>query len=418
MNPAEPPLENPEGQSAAEMSKEDFLRMVGLEIDRIRSETARPGWTPWALWGAFAVLGWTFVQAIEGIDTALLPRVAIAVELIYISLWMLFRVLSPSSQTIAFNPVFVDVRIQLLGTRRGLALAFIIYAAAACYCIAMITVSPFVAIMGFTLFATISLGSVAILVLSYFSLYVPRQTQSWGRGRLLAQQIGILVVLLILPVSLGALILGTLPESMSEALIVIRPALLVWAIIRILFLLANVPSQEPVASALLDIRREVARDRLGVPLALKLYDSIVAGMSAAQLVLDRSGTLVQRIATLGFLIESVRSRLAGLKGSEGEVRSDLPSAVVDSVLMAAWADLEAITTTAQQLSTDRRVLGRLANRVARQSAGDGSVLLIVQRLDDAVAMLSRDISEVDQMYQTIRTELGASGDAGADRKSQ
>jgi hypothetical protein len=262
------------------MNKEEFNIFINSEIENLRNEIQRPGWTTWALTGALAALVWALISLVEQGHYSLR---AVASLLLVISFLDYAR--TPIQVLISPSLTLQQLRGRIIPARLLSANMPVIVLMVAQLVFITIVISRFSTELG-SVATSISFTAVSVLLLSTLIGFViiiarfPVVFNPRNRGA-----VAILVVcsgLMLLSVWYHIRFLWISPGGAT--VYDVRFALVIAAIFFLSMKLISVPRGALTLDVLTNIRREVLLEKIKLETAIEQVDIALTGNRASNLL--------------------------------------------------------------------------------------------------------------------------------------
>lgn len=371
------------------MNKEEFSIFLNSEIENLRNEIQRPGWTTWALTGALAALVWILISLVEQGHYSLR-----AVASLLLVIWFLDYSYTPIKVLISPSLPLQQLRGRIIPTRLISANIPGIILTVAQLVFLIIVISRFSTELG-SVATSISLAAVSFILLSTMTaivVIITRFPVVFSPGNRIAA--AILVVcsgLMLLSAWYHIRFLWISPGGAT--VYDVRFALVIAAIFFLSLKLISVPRGALTLDVLTNIRRELLFERVELGTAIQQVDIALAGMRASD------------------LLESYVAKLLSLYG-DAKAEFSKSASLLDQ--LEEWQ-----SGTVQKLSPEQLTFRReLMNAV--ESSIDKAYDIVIEDIPRAykpigqrVIMLksmgllegSDDLKDLDQKIKTVANDL-------------
>ena len=270
------------------MKKKEFDAFLDAEIEDLRSEIQRPGWTSWALTGALAALVWILISLVEQGGYSL-KEVASLLVVISLLSWchaiVKSRVSSglpserPKGRLVPMNIISANVPVIILSVVEVAFLTIVINRLSTELGSAATSIS----------LAAISLLWVGVLAsIVAFAMRIPVPFNSRNRGIMIGSVVYLVVILISIWYQVRFLWISPGVASLYD----VRFALVIAAIYFLLCKLVYVPRGAITLDVLKTIRRELLLERIELETATQQVDIALSGMRASDLLESYVSTLL------------------------------------------------------------------------------------------------------------------------------
>lgn len=324
------------------LQRQIFINYLTQEIDEFRNERRRPGWTTWAICVSFATTAWFFLHEL---DIESFPLLNIARLILIVSFFVdLFRTIT--SINISSSPQYpnrFNLAKQLLGSTRFLMLVFLLYRMVLLYFIWLLlpSVEFSVSVTAYLINAFFSVFTFIALLFSYFPIPFPKKPQAK------------ITPFLDIGISIGSIycIIYYLNPSFYSSIMPseIRLAGLLVVMGYLIFLYIGSSSEIPLLSSLVNIRREVALNRMDLNEAIKQTDLVLSGLQVSDLFEEEIQQILQLNEGANTEINKLVHNLEILekKGKQENISFE-DKAIIDSLLLSSIHYLEKIIKFQEQ----------------------------------------------------------------------
>jgi hypothetical protein len=304
------------------MKSKEFITFLDSEIENLRSEIQRPGWTSWALSGALAAVVWLLLSLVEqgGYSLKAVGSSLLVIWLLIFSFGVAKALVGPSLRSerikgrlMAMEVVQANVpdMVMIVG-----ALGFFI-------AITVRLSSELGSVATDVLLATISFNLLsALLLVVIIAMRIPVPANA--RHRLQNMINAVLLVLGLVSIWYQMRFLWISPGTGTVA--DVRFALVIAAVFYLSFRLVSVPRGTLTLDTLTTIRREVVLGRMAIERASEQVDIALAGMRASDLLESYVSKLLSLYrdagAELGKCISCLDELDKSLSATGGKVSPD------------------------------------------------------------------------------------------------
>lgn len=348
------------------LTNEQLLNALDSEIAYIKSEQQRPGWTIWAMLGALAVIVWHLLFAWEnGFSTTInvfswfLTFALLADAIIAFN----YSVSSEGSQH-KYGSRYYFFQQRYSEERPAILLSAIYYIILIRIVIELNTaVKWYYSYPAYLYCGLLMLLTIAVLVLSYVKLPVPKSELTWYARIILL----VLSLMAFLP-AIGYLSYLTL-NFKSVRFADMRLGILFWAACFLLIKLTQLGKKSALLLSLIEIRRDLAFRRIDVKFAQESADIALAGMRLTNVVQGNVHELIKLLEKMddeariiGTRYDMALSKLPTKKATLTGKRKELISAVIDSCKEHIEKEKELINQYNEKLKPFGKRLFRLSSK--------------------------------------------------------
>ncbi len=299
--------------------KEEIVNALDVEINHIRQEDQRPGWTTWTMLGALATVVWLILNEVDRIDfnfpNGLFLFLAISVTMDALTFFKGLVTYDPSPGR-RKNRFYISS--QLFTDNRSSLFLFLIRIALLLYIGSLFhdwlrAPTP---IAFFLNYSIIWAAAAVILVLSFVGIPVPLSPAETPLGTTISALFVVLWITIVI-----AFVEACLSHSSSLNLTDYRFGGLLWSIS---FLLSNlvIGSNRPrLLDTLIELRRDLALGRIDVTSAIKQFDIALSGLQVSDLFQEQIKNVLallekanQEVKSAGECIEVATTRLSTNSG--------------------------------------------------------------------------------------------------------
>jgi hypothetical protein len=382
--PNNPMVEAPKHLDASDSYRSQLIDLLGSEIERINAENAQPGWTSWAILGAFAGIVWLLIDSLE--------KAAPSPE----NVGVLFFGFAAIVDALALLWIFVSA-FDFEGVVKGryhfsnrLAsnkqLALYLLGSSVLFCaMAFKLQSPLGPLASGALiltYAVKALRSLVVIVLSFLRLPVKISAKGPKFGEL-----GVILALHIVTTIF-------LYEPVSRIVVArdfgaLRVALLAYALVYLVYLFLRGGRPSPLLQSFLAIRRDLVLRQTEPEVAMRQIDMALAGM---------------RIADV--LQTDIKAILDDFDGANREYSEAVDKLGALRVVIAQRND--ALRKSTQPLTGS--VLDAVGTHLNCAGALLASIEGKIKRLNRKIQFLSPDMDEKQTMDEIFRSIDAASAD--------
>jgi hypothetical protein len=390
------------------MNKEEFNTLLSFEIDHLRSEIQRPGWTTWAITGAMAALVWVLITLVEegGYSLRTVASLLLVIWLLHISYNFIKGYINenPPSHSSGgrFMPTYM-VSANRLGIILGLAQ----------FVFLLIVVKMFSTELG-SLATIISYAAVSILLFFAFAALVvsiarfpiPLNTKNNLSSAILPI---VCSILMLVSVWYHSRFLWISPGGTT--VYDVRFALVIAAIFYLTSRVVSVPRGALTLDVLTSIRREFLLGRIELDIAVRQADIALVGMRASDLLENFVAKLLSLYSDISAEFNKSTALLNQMEKLQSEIKEQPLAESRDPLLVALSSSVDRVHN---MLTIDipraykpiKRRLIPLAFMGFLKDSNDLQQLM--QKLEDTNHHLSRQSEDFrarfDKFRQTIQRD--------------
>ena len=319
---------------------EHLTELLNAEIDRIRAEESRPGWTMWALLGGLATILWLMVAELEKntIDLLNVLFLLLLFSLVCDTLREIPLIISGSPALsvplrVKFTRSIFQGRVHsLVALVRSITLiivtAMIRPFASACYVVA-----------AYVFYVRLALAFAGRFLLSFLRVPspAPQQDAEWTAK--------VLRLLLLVPgiIALFGLSSALLNQKVSPEVFEYRFSGLLVAATLTLLLLAQGQSRAPLLATLMHIRRSLTFGSIDLASAKRQAEVALLGMTVADAFQDDLRRLLLDLQQADVFLEAIEQRFQEIRSvldkSDSEI-SEKQRVLMEAVRRSSQIDLD------------------------------------------------------------------------------
>lgn len=368
-------------------SREALLDLIRDEIASASAVQQQPGWTPWALAGALAAVGWLLVSEIStGLQAIHVAIVALGATMAVEAVLML-----RSSVDTAETLPRATQRFILTSAHYGASRLEIIWLMVRAVAIVCVTLALRTQLASFwhswptvIVFSIAAIGGVVELIRSLMDIPMAMPTRKY-------HWVGLLFLM---PLAATAWRCGAWFYSHYSEFSInsTRTGLLIVALTMILTYMAKGVARSPLANTLLDIRRELTLGRLSVSEAASRLDMTIAGMKvnhvlqdAVHTVLDAERRVVGKLSQVNAEIDAVKSL----------AKDNANGHAMRALNVSIAAHLRETRHAAARLEEAVKMFGKRSRRLIGK-ANDGDLIAVMSKVDAAEDRVHQALTLVEQ----------------------
>jgi phosphate/sulfate permease len=383
------------------LQRSEFINFLNSEIDNLRTEIQRPGWTKWAIIGGLAVLVWLLLQEIEAGAYSLKNATGLLL-VIWSAQYFYFFVkscISPaSSMTTAkgrFLPNYLvssnRVSIILLIGQQ----VFLIWVA---YNFSE-DVGNLATITSYLTFSLLLLFALVTLIGGFTKIPVSTSSATSKAGKVLGIIVAVPAAIVIWQY------IRFIVASGAFSVFDLRFAFLVAAIVFLVSMLLVVKQHTLTLESLLNIRREFFLGRIDMDAAILYTDIALLGLRASDVLEEYVNKLLSlyREASVKYKeFSSYMDELEKISDADEESLSDEQKARRHSIIEAQARTIkEAEEIIANKIIKAWRPLKWRIMMVLRFAADDNTLDNLLTKLEDALGNLGNQSKEASNRSQAF-----------------
>ena len=344
-----------------------LAELLDFEIQRIQAESARPGWSRWALLGALATSAWLALGEVESgqVDLPKALLVALVVHLLYDVLVWGSHVLTASQGATQRSRIrFRSTSFFFSQDRVYIVANFARYAAL----LGIALVNPLVS-AGWLTLAVYAVPSfvmvclVLLLVLSFVQLPIPEPPATRPIAWVAINVTGCAVIAIAFG-HLSRVLFATLSPADIPS---VRVGVLIVVIGILACLLARERIQPALLTTLIDVRREFGLDELDYATARRQTDLALKGMTVSDIFQERAKRILEYLREISKACERAISQtkaMVSLLGSKkpSEYGED-EKTIAEATFTSVEASLDSAKKTLLKSSEETDALVKQVRRV-------------------------------------------------------
>lgn len=395
------PAETPQNEPSAIICRTDLLKFLDAEIQTIFERQSRQGWNAWALLGSIAALGWLLLERLQvgAYSIENVSRLALVIAVIIISFSTIKSFFIPESTT-GKSGRFRYMDVYQFGS--------IILGTAYCglYTWIVLSYSKDISIVatwflvGFFVFVALLLFGFGLLA-RFSRIPMAVSSSPWGwKGKAFS---GLFVLGLLMATSSFWFALGKITFDDF------RIALLFTVLGELIGRLVSTNKDAPVVQSLIEIRRDLALERIDVRGAINQTDIVLAGMQVGDVLKNEVRAFQESVGKITAALQDVIARIDAVTAelpAQGELFSKEQSTVARTVLDAcddrtktALKSYDVVKLRRDKLQSRIRWIGR---RTEESVQGIEAVEdAVTKSLDDILARVKEYRSKADQLKKEL-----------------
>lgn len=389
--------------------KRNLIELIDFEINQANKEQKRPGWSPWALLGAFVTLCYLLISNIN-LDKA--DWSGIGFVFLAFSLVIEFVRELPSFINRKIETVPPEARFQYSsswGSERFSRIAVLVQYVLLFYLsIKFSTSVPLIPRIA----TWVSLGPLILLLLVMiilsFRRILTKNLYNW-LVPVLSSVIMISFILAILGYSQAII------QNIDRLFPSMKAAGILVLIANVLRLLAEMPVGTPVIQSFLSIRRDLCLDRIDIETATRRIDVILSGMQAVDVLHEPIGDFLRLYDELNDIIrqwvklqdeaeERIANKPMGISNKERQVEAMLIGLRLDGERELRKRSSIIIN----RIQKKRKAFDNtVAGLVRMEDSMTGAALAVGERLNEDYLKAQSQISERNAKSDIIKEKLKA-----------
>lgn len=390
----------------ADKAIDRVLTLLDAEIEDVRSEYERPGWTKWALLGAIGSALWLIAEIVEqgGFQATNVAILFLVFSLLSDALLFLLGLLEPSQARSTGEGRF-RLANRWLGMNRAallLALGHVIAVIVIAYSSRAYFFRPLAATVHvvYVVYGVSALGLVVLLAVSWFPYPIPRASVKTPLSAIypLAMVLGSLMA----AAACGYRVFTETPtkELVKDS----RIAALLLVLYYLLHTLAKLRRPTAILDSLITTRRDVVLERIEIDTAIHQIDIALAGLQVSDVLHEDIRGLLEVDRALGAEMEEAGKKLGAIRATvervKAEEEADEHSA---SILNSLFESMASHVEKGSEIISDAlRRRQRFSRRVRfLASSSKEARPAIVQVLDEVDAAFDEARSRYDRFKEEL-----------------
>lgn len=294
-------------QDSSHPKHELVLHALDKEIDDILSSQKRQGWTTWAILGSIAATIWLLLDVLEKNGSEIDIKAVLILFLVFsvISHWLdlfIYTISPPQINSKNMPQRFLITNISIGANRVQLLIMIANY-------IGLILIATYFPISGWwpkiillSFYGIVAFIMTLLFLMSFFKLPLLFPT-SRPSGFAILPHIFVLPLLFWSAISYYLAIISSKSINMFEY----RTSILLFVISYLVALLSHGIRKTPMLYSLIDIRRDLAFNRIDIDTAIQQSDIAISGMQVSDIVQEEVRDLLQLIDKINIeLAESLK----------------------------------------------------------------------------------------------------------------
>lgn len=381
--------------------RREFFSYLDAEINNLRSDIQRPGWTKWAILGSVATLTWLLLSQIE-LGTYSLRNV-ISLLLVF-SLVGWFSAIASSTLDVPGSKYDLKSRFLHMDSLAKNRLVFVLFVGQLTFLIFVVTrfyqdVGALTTAIALSLLLFLLLVIILPFVMVHIKYPLPINRNNTRRDN------ASLVTLLALSAIVAWRYIDFLRIQPSAVTVAdVRLALLIAGIFGLIYMLANVPRGNLMLDSLIMTRRQFALDKINLDMAIVQTDIALFGLRAYDVLEEYVGDLLSLYREASKELQKSLRYLDDIEilysenRSQQEDQSSLARPMLLSILSSQEIVEEILSNSIPKaLQPLKRRISWMSTQVEMSDAVDE----LVRKLNDATDGLQRYASDMRKRIKLI-----------------